>query len=363
MHPDGRIEEVLTEKAAKKLMPGTVQELKGAIVPGFINTHCHLELSHLRGKIPMRTGLMGFVLEVIKKRASFSEDDIQSAMKAADKELFDNGIVAIGDISNSAISKSVKAVSRMYYQTFVEIIGFDPQRAESAFEAGIVVKEAFQPLSAALAPHAPYTVSSKLFELIATADEAISTIHNQETTAENRFFENGTGGVLDLYEGLGMDISHFKPTGKSSLQSYLPMMSGSKTLLVHNTFTTKEDMAFAQQQPRELYWCLCPNANIYIENCLPDVAMLHKMGAKITLGTDSLASNHQLNILDEMKTLQTHKKIDFGNMLKWATWNGAAFLGLTKDLGSIETGKKPGLNLMQLDSDFQILTSKLSRLV
>ena len=363
MKTDGKIEEVLSAEAAKSLMPGSVRDLSGAIVPGFINTHCHLELSHLKGTIQQKAGLMSFVQQVIKNRESFSASDIQLAMGAADKELFDNGIVAVGDISNSAISRKVKMASRMYYQTFVELFGFDPTRAAATFEAGKNVKKAFEPLAASVVPHSPYTVSANLFKEISTVEEPISTIHNQETPAENRFFEFGSGGILDLYKNLGLDISHFQPTGKSSLQSYLPMMSGKKALLVHNTFTVKEDVSFAQQQNLELYWCLCPNANIYIENCLPDVYMLHEMGAKITLGTDSLASNHQLNILDEMKTLQTHKKIDFVNLLKWATWNGAEFLGQTKSLGSIEPEKKPGLNLVQLDRDFKITTSKLSKLI
>ena len=363
VHPDGTIADILPADAATQQLPGTIQKLTGAIVPGFVNTHCHLELSHLLGKIPEHTGLMSFVQWIIRNRSGFTADEVQQAMEQADKALFDNGTVAVGDISNTDVSRAVKLSSRIKYHTFVEILGFDPARANAIWAAGDAVKKAFSPLPATVVPHAPYTVSSTLLQCIATADEPLISIHNQETTAENRFYTHGSGGVQELYAALGMDISYFEPTGKSSLQSYLPYMPKKKTLLVHNTFTDKDDIIFANQQQQELFWCLCPNANIYIENTLPDVQMLLESGVNITLGTDSLASNHQLNILAEMKTLQHHKKVDFETLLRWATWNGAEFLGMTDQLGSITPGKKPGLNLISLGKGHQITTGKVTRLI
>ncbi len=120
-----------------------------------------------------------------------------------------------------------------------------------------------------------------------------------------------------------------------------------RTLLVHNTFTSEADIRFALSTHQHLFWCLCPNANLYIENRLPDVMLMMNQGLTITLGTDSLASNHQLSILAEMYTLQQHLDIPFEVLLRWATLNGAAFLGLDNLFGSLQPGRKPGIILIE----------------
>ncbi|MGH2644438.1 MAG: amidohydrolase family protein, partial [Chitinophagaceae bacterium] len=142
-----------------------------------------------------------------------------------------------------------------------------------------------------------------------------------------------------------IDISGFKPTHKSSLKSSLPYYNYPQTLiLVHNTFTDESDILFAKKTGKKLFWCLCPNANIYIENRMPPVELLLKQDVKIILGTDSLASNHRLSILEEIKTLRKyfpHVKLE--TMLIWATKNGAEALHCANKYGSFEKGKTPGI--------------------
>ncbi|MGM9479064.1 amidohydrolase family protein [Pedobacter sp. GSP4] len=364
VNADGEIKEILTAKEAVHLGQAVVQ-YKGAIVPGFINTHCHLELSHMLGQIPEKTGLVAFVQHIIKKRQGDAEQ-IKLAMQEADQQMFENGIVAVGDISNQISSKAVKETSKIHYHTFIEALGFNPERAGAIMDYVKGIQLDFEPLPTAIVPHAPYTVSPELFELIRAEAEkagAFISVHNQETDNENAFFENKTGGFLKLYEFLGMDISFFEPTNKSSLQSWLPYIKQQKALLVHNTVTNKQDIEFAKLNNNNLYWCLCPQANLYIENTLPDVDLLIEEGVKITLGTDSLASNHQLNILSEMITLQNQKQVSFEKLLSWATINGAEFLGLEEQLGTMAIGKKPGLNLIQLSADFKIENDQVKRLI
>jgi len=364
VNPDGEIKEVLAEEDWVSLDLEIIK-YKGAIVPGFINTHCHLELSHLLGQIPRQTGLVEFVQHIIKNRQA-DAGQIDLAMQKADQQMFDNGIVAVGDISNQISSKKVKESSKIYYYTFIEALGFNPERASAIMDHLREVKRDFEPLPTAIVPHAPYTVSPELFELIrqeAEKSNAFISVHNQETVDENAFFESKTGGFLKLYEFLGMDLSFFVPTNKTSLKSWLPYIKKEKTLLVHNTVTNKADIDFAKQSNPNLYWCLCPQANLYIENVLPDVDLLMDEKLKITLGTDSLASNHQLNILSEMLTLQRYKQVTFEKLLSWATINGAEFLGLDQQMGTIEVGKKPGLNLIQLEENFEIENDLVRRLI
>lgn len=364
VNPDGEIEEVLTEEEAASLGLAITKH-EGSIVPGFINTHCHLELSHLLGQIPEQTGLVEFVQSIIKSRQGGIEK-IKTAMYAADRKMFENGIVAVGDISNQISSKEVKEQSKIYYHTFIEAMGFNPERANAIMDNIMGIKQAFGSLPTSIVPHAPYSVSPELFGLIkveAEKDNAFISVHNQETEDENAFFENKSGGFLDLYQFLGLDISFFKPTKKTSLQTWLPYIREQKTLLVHNTVSGKADIAFAKENNNNLYWCLCPQANLYIENALPDVDLLIEENIKITLGTDSLASNHQLNILSEMITLQKYKQVTFEKLLRWATINGAEFLELDQQIGTIEVGKKPGLNLIQLSVDFKIESDQVKRLI
>lgn len=347
---DGTITDVWTAQQGEALNIKGVKFYDGVLVPGLVNTHCHLELSHLAGKIPEHTGLPGFVQQVMQQRQA-SELEIEGAMELADRQMYVNGIVATGDISNQIYSRGVKLKSKLYYHTFVEAMGFNPGRAGEIIQRAVETRDSFLPLKATIVPHAPYSVSAELFEEIKKTSgangESVS-IHNQETLDENLFFESKEGHFLKLYEFLGLDIGFFEAKGKTSLQSYLPFLSGeTRTLLVHNTFTSEQDVAFAKAQHERLYWCLCPGANLYIENRLPDVALLRGAGVTITLGTDSLASNHSLSILAEMKVLQEIKQVPLEELLQWATLNGAGFLGIEAQFGSLEKGKKPGVNLIK----------------
>ncbi|MEO7984286.1 MAG: amidohydrolase family protein, partial [Bacteroidota bacterium] len=120
-------------------------------------------------------------------------------------------------------------------------------------------------------------------------------------------------------------------------------------ILVHNVYTKEEDVLFTKLPVVncQLSWCLCPNANQYISRQLPDIDLLIKQDCEIVLGTDSLASNHQLSILEEIKTIGKHfPHIATEKMLQWATSNGAKALQLDSLLGSFEKGKKPGVNLI-----------------
>ncbi len=350
---EGTVMKVLSPEQAAHIEADRIKHYEGLIVPGFINTHCHLELSHLKGAIDKHKGLPAFVQDVMELRNAdaYKDEYLQdSAMLRADIEMFDCGIVAVGDISNSAVSRMTKRGSLIHYHTFIEALGFNPETAHLAVNRALALKEEFVPLHASIVPHAPYSVSEALFnelKKIAEADDTIVSIHNQETADENAFFIEKEGEFLELYFMLALDIEFFKPSGKSSLQTILPLLSNSQpTLLVHNTFTDAEDAAFAKQTHNNLYWCLCPNANLYIENRLPNVNMLREAGLKITLGTDSLASNDALSIFDEMLTLQEHFDIPVEELLKWATLNGAEFLGLAERYGSLEKGKRPGINLL-----------------
>lgn len=343
---------------------GKLEKHEGIITPGFVNAHCHLELSHLYNHISQRTGFVGFAKELMTKRFSFSQETIGEAMLSAEAQMWDNGIVAVGDISNAADSFSYKDQSEMIYHTFVELIALNPDMAEKVISAGKELQTKIKNHSSSLVPHAPYSVSLELMREIAKAskENLPLTIHNQESKAENEFFESGTGRVLELYAHLNIDISYYKPSGKTSLQTYLPSLpSGRNLILVHNTFSSQADIEFAKKLSKKLYWCLCPNANLYIENAMPDVNLLRAQNCKIVMGTDSLASNHSLSILDELNVLM--REFDLKNteeVLTWATSNGAEALEIKDRVGGFIKGKNAGLNLISLENKQFTLKRKIA---
>ncbi len=342
--------------------PVSLEVHKGAIIPGFINTHCHLELSHMKGLVDTGTSLLPFITNVVKFR-DFPREEILAAIEKADQEMFDNGIVAVGDISNKADTFPKKGESAIRYYTFIEMFDFmQEQGAQATFNQYKEVYDQHEAGSSknrfSSVPHAPYTVSKKLFELIneLNPDDCTVSIHNQETPPENELFVSKTGGFIDFYKSFGIPLDQFKAMGKGSIYYALENMNPkSKTLFIHNTLSTIEDIEAAQAWSENVFWATCPNANLYIENSLPNYKNFIEAKARMTIGTDSLTSNWQLSILEEMKTIAKYQSyVSFETMLRWATLNGAEALGFEKELGSIEKGKKPGLNLLDLSDDMKI---------
>lgn len=354
----GMIVDLVNEKEAGE----GIEKLEGLLSPGFINCHCHLELSHMKGMQPKHTGLVDFVLKVVNER-HFEEEKIIAAIAGAEDEMWRNGIVAVGDICNNTITILQKIKGRLQYHNFIEASGFPPAVAESRFKRATDLYHAYSAVLPAnsVVPHAPYSVSPEMFRMIEEfPGNDIQTIHNQEIPDENELFEKGTGDFLRMYEKMGIDISFFKPSGKNSLQTFLPYFKKDRSLiLVHNVCTTENDIRFSRSPiPNSqfpIYFCLCPNANLYISNTLPDVGMLVKQGCDIVLGTDSLASNDQLSILEEIKTLQENfSHLHLASLLKWATINGARALDKDQMLGSFEKGKQPGIVLISAADDLRV---------
>jgi cytosine/adenosine deaminase-related metal-dependent hydrolase len=328
-----------------------VQNFEGILTPGFVNAHCHLELSHMKGMIPAHTGLQEFVKQIVALR-QVEPDAIQEAIVLAEAEMIANGIVAVGDISNTLDTLTQKAKHNLAYYSFVELYDLDPIRANEKIIAGLEIQKQFQEncVRASLVPHAPYSVTNDLWDLL-SAHFGVHTIsmHNQETPDENEFFKTKAGSFLGMYERTKVNLDFFEATGLSSLQSILPIFKNvHHGILVHNSFTSAEDIQAVHTAMTNAFWCLCPNANQYIEQTMPPVELLRSQKANIVIGTDSYASNWSLSVLDELKKIQQyHPQIPLQEMLQWATINGARALQMDKHLGSFEQGKKPGVVLLK----------------
>ncbi len=371
---NGKVEDVILSNDAGD----NIQQLSGILSPGFINCHCHLELSHMKGLIPEHTGLVDFVFKVVNER-HFLEDEILDAIAKAEDEMIRNGIVAVGDICNNTMTLPQKKLGRLAYYNFIEVSGWMPSVADGRFEKAMTLYESFieseklkvksqkPKAKLSISPHAPYSVSDKLWQLMSPHFENNTvTIHNQETIFEDALFKNGEGDFTRMYGMMHMDTSFFHPTGKSSLQSYFPKMSNAKqVLLVHNTFTKEEDVVFVNSESSGVSWCICINANQYIEQAVPPIELLRRNNCQFVIGTDSLASNWSLSVLDELKTITKHfPAIPLTELLQWATSNGAKALQMDDIIGSFEKGKTPGvLILEQIENNRITNKTSIKRLI
>jgi cytosine/adenosine deaminase-related metal-dependent hydrolase len=361
---DGTMEAVVEEDQAG----GDLEKFSGMLSPGLINCHCHLELSYLKSRIPEKQGLVNFLLSVINLRNQPAPEKMESILSAED-EMLKNGIVAVGDICNTEDTLVAKSARRLVYYNFIELLGWAPGQALSRYDAGIKLAHIFSESDhdekhLSLNPHAPYSVSDELWKLMAAGfkDKTI-TIHNQESAAEKEFFRSGKGDLTRLYSNLKMDISHFKPPATGSPSFYLPKLkSASNILLVHNTFMEEAELMQAASFSKSLFFCLCPNANLYIEDQIPEIPIFQKHVSRIVLGTDSLASNWNLSILEEMKTIKkTFPLTPTEQLLLWATSNGARALSFDEELGDFGRGKKPGIVLIDRLREGEITEQSQSR--
>ena len=352
---EGKVEEIVAARNAGD----DIQKLPGILSPGLINCHCHLELSHLKNVIPPGTGLIEFLCSVVTKR-NFDPLLIQEQIAKAEKEMYDNGIVAVGDTGNTADTAAVKSKSNIYWQNFVEVLSFTDEKAnenikhyETVLQTLNKIQNPKSKIRNSLVPHAPYSISPKTFQLIndLTKGQIIS-IHNQENPAEDELYKTGGGDYLRLFKILGVNQSPFPITGKSSIRSCLPYFQNGQTiLLIHNTYMSEEDIlwtnSYASENHLELVYCFCPNANLYIENKLPQIDLYINHNCQVVLGTDSYSSNWQLSMAKEVKAIHTnYPQIPLPTILQWATINGAKALRWDDILGSFEKGKKPGVTLI-----------------
>jgi cytosine/adenosine deaminase-related metal-dependent hydrolase len=320
----------------------------GVLAPGFVNAHCHLELSHLKGVVAPQAGMAGF-LEAVMKQPAGTVD--VAAQQLADAQMREEGIVAVGDICNTPATFGVKQGSPIYYHSFIEVAGLPEQVTEKRkATTAVLLQEAAQAgLTATVTPHAPYSMNDALFAFIVEAAQhkRILSMHNQESEEENALFLRGEGALQTLFSSMGFAVP--RPIGKTSVHRLLPLLcAATRLLLVHNTVTSAADCEAVHAVTRNVSWVLCPNSNRHITGMLPPAGLFFSKGAQVAIGTDSLASNTQLSVLEELKTLAQHfPQIPLGVLLQWATYGGAQALRQEHELGFLEVGRRPGLLLLE----------------
>ncbi len=350
LNDDNSVKEILPHSDVEEAQ---TEFYSGIICPGFINAHCHLELSHLHNQIPQHCGLPNFIKHVVSLRNSI--ESTQEYMERADNSMREQGIVAVGDISNTTQSIEIKQHSSIYYHSFIELFDMFSQ-TQQIFAEGKALFKTFRSASipCSLSPHAPYSCSRTLFERIsehAQEYETIITIHNQEHNSENEFFASNTGELFSFLTSRNVSLQTKKPSGKTSLQTYAAWLPPLQHIVfVHNTHTVAKDIDFllSLRSKDTFTFVICPLSNKYIAQELPPIELFMQYGISVAIGTDSLASNTSLSILDEICYLQEKfPKMSLEYLLQCATINGAKALGIHKTYGSFNPGTTPGVILLE----------------
>jgi cytosine/adenosine deaminase-related metal-dependent hydrolase len=298
----------------------------GIIIPGLINCHTHLELSHMHDTPPAGGGLTEFITRVRQQRDAETTEIVRAA-RDADNEMCSEGVVACGDISNNSLTFDIKSTSTIRYLTFIEVFGLDPSLAT------VRIANALELVSAAdasglpchITPHAVYSVSQPLFRLIKEhiRPSSVTSLHFLESDDERKMAR----GHIDTAISLSRQTS--------------------RLILVHNTVIAEDEIEKLASVPN-IWFCMCPSSNMHISDKMPPVRLLAKASGRIITGTDSLASTGHLSILDELKLLHAAAPaIPLDEIIRWGTINGARALQMDGILGSIEAGKKPGLLLIE----------------
>jgi cytosine/adenosine deaminase-related metal-dependent hydrolase len=323
-----------------------------AIMPGLVNAHTHIELSWMWGKVPPRGSFVEWVSELMALRATSTIDGTQ-AMTDAVIQMEECGTAAVGDISNTLASIEPIAHSRMQAVVFRELIGFgnpDPDGLTAHARAELDRRPPFPRIRLALAPHAPYSVSPGLFRAIArdvATHGTITSVHLGENREELQFLQEGTGPFRDLLERVRAWNPAWTPpaTGPVDYLASLGLLS-SRALVVHGVQFTDLELAMIAKAKATLV--TCPRSNVWVGVGDPPVSRFFASGARIAIGTDSLASASDLNVFSELAALHhLAPEVPASTLLASATRVGAEALGFP-DLGAIAPGASARLITVDL---------------
>lgn len=325
----------------------------GAILPGLVNCHTHLEFSALAGRVPPQERWEDWLELTLTAFSSLSHQEKGTGILQGIAALKNSGTALVGEISNSGETFAFLEAAALDYHLFLECLGFDLSaldRLEEAFPFFASAQALENPYISAAA-HAPYSVSPALFRRIAQWNRARlrpQSVHLDESPVERDFLARGDGFFKDLLESRGRWAPDFSPPGMSPA-AYLDSLNfwGPDTLAVHGTWLSAADCRVLAHS--RTWVVLCPRANLYTAAGAPPVPELLAAGVPLALGTDSLAGNHDLNLWGEMLWLyKKFHQFPGALWLRLGTLHGAHALKREKDLGSLEPGKKAALGFIPL---------------
>lgn len=345
-----------------------VEYYNGILIPAMINAHCHLELSWMKGRLAPGGGLAAFAQGIAAERQKLchSADSMRSISSSIDywnAKMYSDGVGLVADTCNNNVTFATKLGSAIRYHSFVELFGFAPGGEERA--AALMAEARGNTLAASTTPHSAYSLNDSRFKCAVedfsdrkTGCEATAvdgrtdsgcrrsplSIHFMESEQERQLFEN-KGELWEWYRRAGFDLD-FAGRYASPAERVLHLAPKERRImLIHNTFIEEDELAaLASHYGENLTMTLCPCSNLHITGTLPPVEMIMRSGVRIAVGTDSLASNRELSLVDELKLFP---QVSLTELLRWATLSGAEAMGLQDEYGLIDVGRPARITLLE----------------
>jgi len=351
---DGRVADA--GKAASVAGSGPVMDFGNcAIVPGFVNAHTHLGLSALRGKVPFNGVFADWLRALVAAKDAMSREDRLASLADGLRQAVECGTTTVADVSGDDDGWKILADSGARTFAFLEVIAFEKFRAAEAFDTLVnrldAVKQ-FEPLAAGVAPHAPYTVSADLIARCASLAEKRQiplAIHAAESPEEAAFLQGHEGPLAAFLRERGVGLDEWEPPHLPPVR-YLASLGAlsARTLLAHCNYLTQEEVEIIKKSGAHVIYC--PRSSGFFGRADHPMRRLMDSGVNIALGTDSLASNGTLSMLDEVKFLAwKHRKIFPAKFWEMATECGAAALGLAKQAGTLEKKKSADMAVIGVE--------------
>jgi len=332
------------------------------LLPGLVNAHTHLELSFCRRSLPPGQEFPDWVRSLVALRRSASKDAVEYAAILALTDIVDRGTVAVGDHSNEDWIAPIVARFGLAGVCFHELLGFRSADAQARIEDATARRARLEgdpdliataaPLRRALTPHAIYSTSPILLTVLAeraAAEGAPFSIHVAESEAESELTLQGTGPFVALLQELGAWDETWRAPGVSPVRALDRLGALTpRTLAVHCVQVDRGDIEILRA--REVTVVTCPRSNAHLGVGKAPIPEIVASGARVALGTDSLASAPDLDLFAEMAALRSeHPGLAPEEVLRMATLHGAAALGIDGDFGTLEPGKRAALLCVPLD--------------
>ncbi len=358
---NGLIVDTGTLEELRKVHAAPVREFPGSIImPGLVNAHTHLELTHFPSW-KLRKGIdyaprtyVDWVIQVIKIRRALSHDELVHSVREGIRKSLECGTTTVGDILTDRTLLSLYQESPLSGRLYFEAIGQDPAQCDAVMHSLEKVIKSFKPgrLVPGISPHASHTLSLHFMREVADLARRHSlptAIHLAESREEATFLHDSTGKIAELLYPFAGWEAFIPPPRRTTPVAYLDSLGllDEMTAVVHCVHVTPADADILKQ--RGVTAVLCPRSNERLAVGQAPAMLLKKAGIPIALGTDSLASNDSLSLWDEMRFLRSRFPGIFSpeEVLEMATLGAARALHVEHQAGSLEKGKRADFLVMQ----------------
>lgn len=321
-----------------------------AVLPGLVNAHTHLDLTGLRGLAPPRLPLPEWLREVIAFRRGRTADQVQADVRAGLAECVRHGTTLVGDISGDGSSWAALASSNIRAVVFRELLGLPAGRADAALAGAsqwLLDHPATPTCRRGLSPHAPYSVRADLIGRAAVLGEehgAALAIHLAESAEELELLKHRRGPFVAFLQGLGVWAPEALAWSYTQIMHAIAWRERVPRLFIHCNYL--RPTTAIKPKGTIVY---CPRTHAAFGHPPHPFREFLRRGRRVALGTDSLASNPDLDLLAEARFLRRqHPDVPGETLLRMATLSGAEALGWADETGSLEPGKSADLVVVPL---------------